>query len=173
MVERLADPVGVGRPPLGPPLDGRRAFDGVTEVRQALLHRRASVAKRPKLSDPARGTRELQTTTLCRVRCSAWLANKVSSFIILPIFIEPQSSQDAIWIASATSGPLSDECVQTGNQVRLTGEQLNHKTMPFVLDALHGCCGAEMELEEGAATLVANASSRPHITIKRVVRRPL
>jgi hypothetical protein len=29
--------------------------------------------ERPKLSDPAHGTPRLQTTTPCRVRCSAWL----------------------------------------------------------------------------------------------------
>lgn len=42
----------------------------------ALNRRRAfgkAVVQRPKLSDPAHGTRGLQTTTSCRVRCSAWL----------------------------------------------------------------------------------------------------
>jgi hypothetical protein len=32
-----------------------------------------SYAERPKLSDPAHGTSELQTTASRRVRCSAWL----------------------------------------------------------------------------------------------------
>ena len=34
-------------------------------------------AERPKLSDPARGTRELQPERDGRVSCSAWLGHKV------------------------------------------------------------------------------------------------
>src|SRR4051812_35640658 len=37
----------------------------------------ASIAERPKLSDPAHGTQRLQTTTPCRVRCSAWLGRVI------------------------------------------------------------------------------------------------
>jgi hypothetical protein len=33
---------------------------------------------RGELSDPAHGTQQLQTTTPCRVRCSAWLGITVS-----------------------------------------------------------------------------------------------
>jgi hypothetical protein len=40
--------------------------------------------------------------------------------------------------------------------------------MSLVLNALHGCRGADMDLEKNTAALVTDACSRPNIAIERV-----
>ena len=101
------------------------------------------------------------------------LVNEVSSAIILAVLVTPEFCQDVKRITNATFGLLGDERIETCDQVRLAGKLLDNKTVPLVLNALHGCRRADVELEKNAAVLIADLHMRPNVAIQRIFRLPL